>query len=142
MAKEHFNQVSWTFEAVQCILSPILFASIISKNVRFTNIFVSFPAGTKRYCIWLRAPSSKLSNHLPVFSLKRQLHFESSNEMIIPGIRSFLKAWPITGISNFRLKPLNVFILFCSKQRWLLAIYITENVIQLDFNINIAVRKQ
>ena len=32
-----------------------------------------------------------------IFLLKRQLHFESSNEMTIPGIRSFLKAWPITG---------------------------------------------
>ena len=29
-----FNQVSWTFGAMQCILSPILFVSIISKNSR------------------------------------------------------------------------------------------------------------
>ena len=38
-------------------------------------------------------------------------------------------------------KLLNVFISICSKQRYLLAIYTTENFIQLDFNINIAPSK-
>ena len=68
----------------------------------FPSLFVSFPAGTKRYCIWFRAISqesdvkrSKLSNPLPVFLLKRQLHLESSNEMTAPSIRSFLEAWHI-----------------------------------------------
>ena len=62
------------------------------------SMFYNMPsAGTKQYCIWFRASSSKLSNHLPVFLLKRQFYIESSNEMTIPGIRSFLKAWPVTG---------------------------------------------
>ena len=35
---------------------------------------------------------SKLSNPLPVFLLKRQLHLESYNETTVPSIRSFLEA--------------------------------------------------
>ena len=95
--------------------------------------FCFVPAGTKRYCNWFRTSSSKLSNHLPVFLLKRQLHFESSNEMTIPGIRSFLKAWK-PEISNLRFELSDVFTLFCSKQHYFLAMYTTENVIQLDFS--------
>ena len=34
MAKQYFNHVSSTFEAMQCVVFPILFASIISHNSR------------------------------------------------------------------------------------------------------------
>ena len=75
------------------ILSNRFWTTIVSctKSKKVFAFFVSFPAGTKRYCIWFRTSSSKLSNHLPVFLLKRQLQFESSNEITITSTHEYIR---------------------------------------------------
>ena len=109
----------------------VLFCKLFPRNLIFC--FVSRRNETVLY-LFSNIVEQVIQSFASILA-ETSITFESSNERTIPDTRSFFKTWPITGnISNLRFKLFNVFILFCSKQHYFLAIYITETVIQLDFN--------
>ena len=101
MVKEYFHQASSTFEAAQCILFPILFAPIISRNCRHykaSRLLCSINANFSPSCVF------KLQNPIVLHCLISPLKKLGRVWSFFYGVNNPRIIQPFTSLINNNLK--------------------------------------